>query len=386
MTRLLSTPLNHSRPSGGPRFHLLTRQMLEDHTQDLLSHVVPGEHGKTFKKKTSGSTGNQLQITDTDANRLFWQAGTLRDHLWHERDFSGRLVAIRSGRFVQDPLLVEEHASWGPSTSQVYQTGPSSVFFQRTPIARQAELLQSLDPAYLLMYPSNAVRLANYFRAHDLRLPKLREVMTYGETMLPEARAVCQNAWGVAVADIYSCEEIGYIALQCPQGENYHCQSESVLVEVLDDAGRPCSPGQIGKVVLTSRHNFAMPFIRYQNHDYAEVGPPCPCGRGLPVIKRVLGRARNMAKSADGTRFWPQLLPEIWAGIGEIEELQLVQDDIDHIELRVVCRQSLDGSQERNLSDALAKALGQPFRFSIRYHDESLRHENGKYERFICEV
>ena len=378
-----SQPLTPERWAQIP---LLTRQALQDHARNLLSHTVPSGHGKTYQKKTSGSTGKQIKVTDTDANRLFWQASTLRDHLWHQRDFSGRLVAIRSGRNADDPLSVKDHASWGPSTNQVYRTGPSTVFYQRMPIDRQAEQLRSLDPAYLLMYPSNAVRLANYFRAHGLRLPNLREVMTYGETVLPETREVCQNAWGVAVSDMYSCEEVGYIALQCPQADHYHCQSESVLVEVLDDEGRPCSPGQIGKVVLTSLHNFAMPLIRYQNQDYAEVGPPCPCGRGLPVIKRVLGRQRNMAKCTDGTQFWPRLSPKIWEEIGVIDELQLVQRDIDHIELRMVCQQPLDDVQQRNLSNGLAEAFGQPYHFSIRYHEETLRHENGKFERFICEV
>jgi phenylacetate-CoA ligase len=378
-----SQPLTPERWSKIP---LLTRQLLQDRADELLCHALPSEHGNTFQKKTSGSTGRQIKVTDSDANRLFWQACTLRDHLWHQRDFSGRLISIRSGRSAEDPLLVKDHASWGPSTGQVYQTGPSTVFYQRAPIERQAELLRDRDPAYLLLYPSNAVRLADYFRAHDLQLPNLREVMTYGECLMPETRAVCQEAWGVGVSDMYSCEELGYIALQCPHSENYHCQSESVLVEVLDDEGRPCSPGQIGKVVLTSLHNFAMPLIRYQNQDYAEVGPPCPCGRGLPVIKRILGRERNMAKRTDGTRFWPQLSPDIWRSIDAIDELQLVQDDVDHIELRLVCQRPLDASEERSLTDRFAEALGQPFRVSIRYHDETLRHANGKCERFICEV
>jgi len=52
----------------------------------------------------------------------------------------------------------------------------------------------------------------------------------------------------------------------------------------------------------------------------------------------------------------------------------------------VVCQQPLDGSQERNLSDVLVEALGQPFRFSIHYYDETLRRENGKYEPFVCKV
>jgi phenylacetate-CoA ligase len=365
---------------------LLTRQSLQERADDLLSRAVPSGHGKTFQKKTSGSTGKQIKVTDTDANRLFWQASTLRDHLWHKRDFSGRLVAIRSGRYAQDPLLVKDHESWGPSTNQVFRTGPSTVFFQRMPVDQQAEQLQSLDPAYALMYPSNAVSLANYFLAHDLRLSNLQQVITYGETLPPETRKVCRDAWGVSVSDMYSCEEVGYIALQCPQTDHYHCQAESVLVEVLNDDGRPCAPGQIGKVVLTALHNFAMPLIRYQNLDYAEVGSPCPCGRGLPVIKRVLGRERNMAKGIDGTQFWPQLSPDVWREVDGIVELQLVQDDIDHIELRAVCQQPLDDTQERKLTNSLTEALGQPFRFSIRYHDKTLRHDNGKYERFICKV
>ena len=60
--------------------------------------------------------------------------------------------------------------------------------------------------------------------------------------------------------------------------------------------------------------------------------------------------------------------------------------EVVFIELRVVCEQPLKSSQECNLEDALAEALGEPYRFSIRYHGEILRHANGKYERFIYQV
>jgi phenylacetate-CoA ligase len=254
------------------------------------------------------------------------------------------------------------------------------------PIEKQAEVLRACNSYYLLTYPNNAVRLADYFRRNDLRLPGLREVMTYGESIFPETRETCREAWGVSVSDMYSCEEVGYIALQCPKDvHNYHCQSE-VLVEVIDDEGRPCVAGQIGRVVLTVLHNFAMPLIRYENEDYAEVGGPCACGRGLPVIRRILGRKRNMARAADGSRFWTELSPAIWSSIGQIDELQLIQDQLDHIELRIVSRQPLDEDQERSLTAGLSRALGQPYRFSVRYHQENLRYANGKFERFICQV
>ena len=91
---------------------LLTRESLQERTDDLLSTAIPKEHGQTFQKKTSGSTGRQIKITNTEGNRLFWQANTLRDHLWHERDFSGRLAAIRSGRYEKNPVLVTDNQSW----------------------------------------------------------------------------------------------------------------------------------------------------------------------------------------------------------------------------------------------------------------------------------
>jgi phenylacetate-CoA ligase len=59
---------------------------------------------------------------------------------------------------------------------------------------------------------------------------------------------------------------------------------------VLDQRGNPRGPGEVGRVVVTPLNNFAMPLIRYELGDTAEVGAPCACGRGLPVLTRILDR------------------------------------------------------------------------------------------------
>ena len=53
-------------------------------------------------------------------------------------------------------------------------------------------------------------------------------------------------------------------------------------------------------MVITDLHNFAMPLIRYEIGDYAEAGDLCPCGRGLPVITRIVGRVHNMLTLPSG--------------------------------------------------------------------------------------
>ena len=78
-------------------------------------------------------------------------------------------------------------------------------------------------------------------------------------------------------------------------------QAENVLLEIIDAAGNPLPPGNVGRVVITVLHNLAMPLIRYEIGDYAAFGGECTCGRGLPVLERIVGRARNMLRLPDGT-------------------------------------------------------------------------------------
>ena len=115
------------------------------------------------------------------------------------------------------------------------------------------------------------------------------------------------EAWGVPLSDMYSGREVGYLALQCPQHDHYHVMSEGNFLEVLGDDGRPCQPGETGRVVVTTLHNYVMPLIRYEIGDFAEVGEPCPCGRGLPVLTRILGRQQNMLTLPTGESRWTQI-------------------------------------------------------------------------------
>src|SRR5262249_42566565 len=154
---------------------------------------------------------------------------------WHERDMRGRLVAIRSGRYRPDPLAVHDLPTWGLTSPLLYSTGPMTLFYHTMPLPLQAELLEARSPHYLLTYPSNARVLSRYARGRPLHLPDLRAVHTYGEPLTPDVRVACQKTWGVPVQDVYSCEEMGFIALQCPTHEHYHVQAESVLVEILDE-------------------------------------------------------------------------------------------------------------------------------------------------------
>ncbi|MCW5606054.1 MAG: hypothetical protein KIT18_16045, partial [Burkholderiales bacterium] len=139
-------------------------------------------------------------------------------------------------------------------------------------------------------------------------------------------------------------------------------------------------------IVVTALHNFAMPLVRYEIGDYAEVGPPCPCGRGLPVLKRIIGRARNMLVTRDGKRLWPAFGSRRLAQIAPVLQHQFVQKSHDMMEARLVTVSPLTPEQERELRDHILSRL--PAGFSVRFaYCESIpRSAGGKFEDFISEV
>lgn len=183
--------------------------------------------------------------------------------------------------------------------------------------------------------------------------------------------------------DVYSTQEVGYIALQCPLYEHYHAQEETVMVEVLNDDGKPCSAGEIGRVVVTPLHNYATPLIRYDIGDYAEVGPPCPCGRGLTVLKRIMGRVRNMIRLPDGEQYWPIIHHDEIMNAAPIKQFRIIQRTIDTIEFDIVANTSLTSTQEQLLIDLLQTHLRFPFEIQLNYKQVIPRNSAGKFEDFM---
>lgn len=362
---------------------ILTRAEAQARHEEIKSTQSPASHGTPQMSQTSGSTGMPLRFLCNGMTQLVWNALTLRDHLWHRRDLSAKLAVIRRH------TAPARAANWGIATQGLLNTGEAVAMTsgtQGTDIDAQLAWLQRERPKYLLTYPSNAAELARSSIASGILLPELSEVRTVGEPVTPEMRELCRAAWNASVVDAYSSEEVGYIALQCPSGTHYHMESESLYVEIVDEAGRPCQPGETGRVLVTSLHNFSFPLVRYELGDYAELGEPCACGRGLPVLRRIAGRVRNMLVAPDGKRYWPATGTSIIARIAEIRQYQFVQTEIDLIEARLVVSAPLSALQEQELTAQLLAGFPAGFRVTLKFVDAIPRGAGGKFEDFVSQV
>ncbi len=367
---------------------LLTRRDIQDAGAGLASNALPAHCGRVTETQTSGSTGEPVKLRRTQLDQLFWNANTLRDHIWHQRDVTGKLAAIR---VLPKDVGVPPHGSaargWDAASGELFETGPAVLLSLAADITTQARWLQQHDPDYLLTYPTNLDALIRHFLARSERLPKLRGISTVGETVTLALRSRCSEAWGVHITDIYSSQEFGYLALQCPVSGQYHVMAESALVEVLDEDGDPCQPGAVGRLVISSLHNFAMPLIRYEVRDYAEAGGACACGRGLPLLARILGRNRNMVVLPNGEQHWPLVGFAEYRAIAPVRQYQLIQHTPEEIEVRLVTDRPLVADEEARLAKVIRDALGWPFRLQFVYFESEIpRGTGGKFEEFVSKV
>lgn len=375
------SPAGLGTAEGFARLKPFNRRDLQSADGFYCDEIPPG-HAPLTETRTSGSTGEPVVVRRTGVNGLYWLAFTLREHFWHGRDFAKRFCAIRPG--IADVTRAED---WGRPANLLFRTGPSLVIPITLAIEQQFDLIRDFSPAILLAYPSILAALIREGERRGVHLKSIEHLRSVGETLSPDLRTEAKRYFGLDVADAYSSQEMGYIAIQCPQSANYHVMAEAMIVEVLREDGSACAAGETGRLVITDLRNFATPMIRYDIGDWGEAGGACACGRGLPTLSRILGRTRNLILMPDGTRHWPLVGFDRFREIAPVRQYQFIQTGREEIELRLAVERPLLPEEETALTTHIQKALGHSFALNFVYFDGAIpAGPGGKFEEFVCKA
>ncbi|WP_195908687.1 phenylacetate--CoA ligase family protein [Novosphingobium sp. Gsoil 351] len=375
------TAVDLAQPGGLARLPSLTRRGLQDH-DGLFCAQVPEAHQPVGMTQTSGSTGEPTRVRRTGLNKLGHMAMTVRDHRWQSRDARGRLVAMSAHRHEVKPL-----PDWGEPLALLYRTGPALSLPATMAVAELHARIADFAPQVLVTYPSVLGAMLDIIECGGRQFQGLAHVRCMSEMVHPDLRARTQALLGRTIEDAYTSEEFGFLALQCPDADGYHIMAETHIVEVIDDNGKPCAPGEWGRVLVTDLHNFATPLIRYAIGDYAMAGTPCACRRGLPRIERIMGRERNLVVTPDGARHWPLTGYSKFHAIAPVRHYQLIQRDLETVEMRLVVAEPLSSAQEAKLRALIQTSVGHPFDIRLTYFADALPPDpSGKREEFVSLV
>jgi phenylacetate-CoA ligase len=193
-------------------------------------------------------------------------------------------------------------------------------------------------PKMLFGYPSVFDLIAR--RADRLKIPLntlgINVVFVTSERLYDHQRQRIERIFGCPVANGYGGRDAGFIAHQCPAG-SLHISAEDIIVEIIDPEGNPLPPGQSGEIVTTHLATSGFPFVRYRTGDIGTLSARgCGCGRGLPVLEKIEGRATDFVVAKDGTIMHGLALIYVLRELPGIEEFRILQESVEHTRVEIV--------------------------------------------------
>jgi phenylacetate-CoA ligase len=267
---------------------------------------------------TSGSTGTPLQVY-LGATEQRWQ----------------RVAAWR--------ILFEHGFCWSDRTLEIRMTPGPRFAVQRLGVAPKdwlsildspeswARCLTTRRHEVVVASASTLHALAEAVEALGVVLPRPRLVISDSEPLTPATRYLVNRVLGTPPIDVYGLVELSNFAWECEYRNGFHISADSHIVEVNS------APGEVGPLLATALGMWTMPIIRYQTGDLAELTmQPCACGRTLPRLQRLYGRATESVVLPDGRRlFWP-FFHEVLGAFQELRQWRVIQEESGRLRVQLL--------------------------------------------------
>lgn len=377
---------------------LLSKLTLAQEGRRLHAERLPaGETARGFTT-SSGTTGRPARVLQTQRNNAMFTYLGQRQVRWARYDPLAHTAEIRlPGQLPKKPdggLYDLGETCRLPTwryLGRFFETGPYSGFSVFNPVEQQVDWLLKEQPAYLTGYSETLEQLALAARDKPQKVTSLRALRAISEQLTEGMRRRITDAFGALVHQSYGLNEIGIVAGGCAAGR-YHVHSEHCLVEIVDYEGNLCAPGETGRIVVTAFNNRAMPLVRYDTDDVAEVlEGPCPCGRTLPSFGKLVGRYSRIAYLPEGTLGHVgavrEALEDMPAGLArDLRQFQLHQYRDGRFELRLRALAPLPAAFKERIAAAWRAATeGSDLPLDIREVAEIARPASGKYQDFTSD-
>lgn len=358
----------------------LTKQEIRAHTPDMISDGYRIETLLHFK--TGGSTGRALDIYLTEECSEQRNACARRHDRWTGWE-PGEPIGAVWGNPVR-PVTVKAKLREWLLNPLIYldtmQVTDASVW-------QFAQQWRATHPTLLYGHAHSLFVLAEYVRRLGIDSIRPRGILSTSMMLMPHERRTIETVFGIPVTDRYGCEEVSLIGSQCEHHSGMHLNIEHLYIEFIKPDGTPARPGEMGTIVVTDLMNRSMPFIRYRVED---MGVPsdgrCACGRGLPLMERVVGRSADFLIRRDGARVaGVSLIENTLTKIPGIDQMQIVQEALEHIVVYVVPGAGFNTGTEELLSRYF-RGLFEGVRIDVVTMSAIAPEPSGKYRFSICKV
>lgn len=368
----------------------LTKKELREEYDSLyiinskLKSIYPNASGGSTGEPTRFMQDNYYNDWSTSTKILYdeWagrKLGESQIRLWgSERDILGKSESIAHvlANWVQNLKLL------------------NSFRMTQENMKKYIEEINLYKPKMILAYVQSIYELGKFAKENNLKVYSPNSIMTSAGVLYPKYKELIEDIFHCPVFNRYGSREVGDIACDCEKLEGLHLNVFNHYIEIINENGKNCEPGKMGEVVVTTLSNYTMPLIRFKIGDMAILSSKkCSCGRGLPLLKKVIGRLTDVLKTKEG-RIVPGEYFIHFIGVilnkGIINKFQIIQEKEDYIIVKLVLdNKDLFVKNKRDfdeITDKIKLVMGENTKIEYKLVDEIPTTKSGKYRYTISKV
>lgn len=307
---------------------LLTKSELKKNFFSMVSKNY--DLKKTMRNRTSGSTGKPvINLQDIKIHKEVFETNYFREReAWGCEGLCNVLMVVPRHFRVKDGIYPEHYFN-DVNLDKIWQIHPEEEKYD------YETLFNEIRPDILYGNPHLLCSMAREILEKKYKLLSPKIVISSFEMLDTSSRTLLENAFNCKVYDVYGMSEIGDVAWECPIDNGYHINEDFVVVEVVDEKGRPIIE-QEGDIVVTSLYNYPMPIIRYVTGDRGiMMETECSCGRKTKKLRKVVGRNVDIIKLKSGKHVSPYELMDVM-NKNSVGQFQFVIDGNEGLTVKYV--------------------------------------------------
>lgn len=331
---------------------ILTKQIIRQHRAEMVPRNVKGLH--YVRSSTGGSTGEPLQYLMSIEDLTRGIALLYRGWSYGGYRLGDRVAKIAGSSLI--PTAQSSLQKWAISLLRNIRSYSSYSMSDAT-LMQYVRSQNHFKPEFLRGYASSIYTVASFIRDRGLPVEFCpRAVFTTAEKLLEGQRRVIEEVFETQVFDTYGLNDGGVSAYECEEHCGMHIDMERAILEVVDENGHQVFD-KPGKILATSLHNYAFPFIRYDTGDIGTIiNSKCSCGRELPLLTELVGRMTDVL-DVNGRKIGSPILTVLF-GKFDIEQYQIIQESSESLTCRIVKGPSYSKDDEEFIRKSLISHLG----------------------------
>lgn len=309
-------------------------------------------HGDAY---TGGSTGEPFHLLtslsyETEFGRKRWKRYGYK---------KGNVILALDGTKIPEEKL-RQGIYWQAKNKEDIPFGSlalSSLYLSDENAPVYCNYIKSVKPDFLRGYPSFIYSIAQYAKQLLIDMSGfVKGIELTSEVVTDDQINMISQVFGAPVFLQYGHTEACICAYTDNDLYKYKVEPLYGYVEILNTEDQHVKEGEVGEVVVTSLHNFALPLIRYRTGDFAEYG-----GKDdrYVYLNKVMGRTQDYIVDRNNNRILltAMIFGQHFKAMGNIVKWQIEQFVPGSVILHVVRNHEFTIHDEAELTE-LFETLG----------------------------